>query len=148
MFPLASDWVGVHSTCQFVRLVRLVRTNGITMIPLVFYWWNASHYRDLEYFSWLSLEWGCSLLVHWHDWNHWNNRYSIGIPLVKCISLWGSRIFPLASGWVRVHSTCPLVRLVRERVFWTRTLKERRIYIVFSVCLGSHALRTKNIHSI
>ena len=34
------------------------------------------------------------------------------IPLVKCISLQGLRIFPSASGWVGVHSTRPLVRLV------------------------------------
>ena len=27
-------------------------------------------------------------------------------------------------------------------------IRERRTYIVFSVCLGSHALRTKNIHCI
>ena len=31
---------------------------------------------------------------------------------------------------------------------WARRLYERRIYIVFSVCLGLQALRTKNIHCI
>ena len=134
-----------------------IGTNGISFIPLVSHWWNASHYGDLEYFRRLQADWGWILLVHWYDWYQWNNIYSIGILLVKSIPLWdisvgfrlsGSalylsigligtigingitfiplvfywwnashygwlRIFPMASGWLRVHSTCPLVRLVR-----------------------------------
>ena len=43
----------------------------------------------------------------------WNSTQSIGFPLLKCISLWRLIIFPLASGWVGVHSTRPLVQLVR-----------------------------------
>ena len=39
--------------------------------------------------------------------------YSISILLVKCISLRGLKIILLASGWVGVHSTRPLARLVR-----------------------------------
>ena len=31
---------------------------------------------------------------------------------------------------------------------WARTLDERRIYTAFSVCLGSHDSRTRNIHII
>ena len=42
----------------------------------------------------------------------WNSTQSIGFALVKRISLRGLMIFPLASGWVGVHSTCRLVRLV------------------------------------
>ena len=37
----------------------------------------------------------CILLVHWfdcYDWYEWN-IHSIGIPLVKCISLWDVIIF-------------------------------------------------------
>ena len=76
-------------------------SNGIVLNPLVFHWWNASHYGDFEYFLWLQAEWGCILLVHWYDWYdwyQWNNTYSIGILLVKCILLRGLKIFPLASG--------------------------------------------------
>ena len=29
--------------------IGTIGTNGITFIPLVFHWWNASHYRDLKY---------------------------------------------------------------------------------------------------
>ena len=43
----------------------------------------------------------------------WNSTQSTCIPLVKCISLRGLRIFPSASGSVGVHSIRPLVRLVR-----------------------------------
>ena len=51
------------------RVVQYTQTdsNGIVINPLVFHWWNAPHYGDLQ----------------------------------------------LASGWVGVHSTRPLVRLVR-----------------------------------
>ena len=43
------------------------------------------------------VEWGCILLslsigYDWYDWYQWNNIYSIGIALVKCISLWGQNI--------------------------------------------------------
>ena len=31
---------------------------------------------------------------------------------------------------------------------WARTLQEQRIYIVFSMCLGSHASKTNNMHFI
>ena len=95
------------------RVVQYTQTdsNGIVINPLVFHWWNAPHYGDLAS-GWV----GCILLVHWcdwYDWYQWNVIYSTGIPLVKCISLRRLRIFPLASGWEGVHSTRPLVRLVR-----------------------------------
>ena len=54
----------------------------------------------------------CILLVHWYDWYQWNIIHSIGILLVKCILLWGLRIFSSASCCKGVHSTCPLARLV------------------------------------
>ena len=56
---------------------------------------------------------GCILLVHWYDWYQWNIILSNGIPLVKYISLRALRIFSSALGCDGVHSTCPLVRLVR-----------------------------------
>ena len=107
----------------FYSSIGTIDTNGITLLPLVFYWWNASHYGDLEYYWWFQAECGCILLVHcydWYDWYQWNNTYSIGILLVKCISLRRLKIFPSATGWVGVHSTRPLVRLVRL-VQWNNT---------------------------
>ena len=77
----------------------------------------------------------CILLVHWYDWYdwyQWNIIHSNGIPLVKCMSLRALRIFSWASGREVVHSTCPLVRLVR--------LVPMEYY-----SFGSHALATKNI---
>ena len=106
---LQVEWGAFYSS---IGTIGTIGTNGITFIPLVFSWWNTSHYEDLEYLCWLQVEWGCILLIHWYDWCQWNNIYSIGIPVVKCISLQGLRIFPLASGWVGVHSTRPLVGLV------------------------------------
>ena len=92
----------------FYSSIGTIGTNGITFIPLVFHWWNASHQRDLKNFRRLQVEWGCILLVHWYDWYQWNNIYSIGeMRLVT-----GNNIILLASGWVGVHSTRPLVRLV------------------------------------
>ena len=49
---------------------------------------------------------GCIVLVHWYDWYQWNIIHSNGIPLVKCISLLGLRIFSSALGCEGVHSTC------------------------------------------
>ena len=77
--------------------IGMISTNGKTFIPLVkcisFHSGTyASHYR--EYFRWLQAAWGCILLFHWHDWYQYNNIYSIGIALVKCISLWGLIIRP------------------------------------------------------
>ena len=69
---------------------------------------------------------GCILLVHWYDWYQWNIIHSNGIPLVKCISLRGLRIFSSASGCEGVHSTCPLVPMEYHS-------------------FGSHSLTTKNI---
>ena len=37
----------------------------------------------------------------------WNGILTIGNPLVKCISLWGLKIFLSVSGCEGVHSTCP-----------------------------------------
>ena len=82
---------------------------------MVFHWWNAYHYRHLEYFLWLQAARRCILQVHWYDWYNWyqwNIIHSKGIPLVKCISLRALRIFSLALGCEGVHSTGPLVRLV------------------------------------
>ena len=94
----------------------MIGTNGISFIPMVFHWGNACHYGDLEYFLQLQAARGCILLVHWYDWYdwyQWNIIHSSGIPLVICISLQGLRIFSLALGCEGVHSTGPLVRLVR-----------------------------------
>ena len=49
-----------------------------SLIPLVFHWWNASHWRGLDYFRWPQAELGCILLVHWYDWYQQNIIYSIG----------------------------------------------------------------------
>ena len=102
-------WLQAEQGC-----IPSIGTYGtIGVIRLVLYSWNASHYKDLECLRWLQAEEGCILLVHWYewyDWYQWNCPYSIGVPLVKCIS----------------------------------TLQEWRTYIAFSMCLGSHALRTKN----
>ena len=70
------------------------RTIGIALIRLVFYSWNASHYKDLECLQWLQAEERCILLVpwyKWYDWYQWNCSYSIGDPLVKCISSWRAK---------------------------------------------------------
>ena len=92
-----------------IGTIGTIGTNGITLMLLVFHWWNASRYGDLKYFCWLQAEWGleffrwlqagwgCILLVRWYDWYRWNRIYVIGIPVVKCILLWGLRIFPSAS---------------------------------------------------
>ena len=75
-----------------IGTIGTIGTNGISFIPLVFYWWNAYHYGDLEYFLRLQAARSCILLVHWYDWYHWyqwNITHSNGIPLVKCISLRG-----------------------------------------------------------
>ena len=132
---------------------------------MVFHWWNAYHYGHLEYFLRLQAVMGCILLVYWYnwyDWYQWNIIYSNGISLVKCMSLRGLRIFSSASGLEVVHSTCPLVRLVRlvpmeyhsfgshtlatENIqlyfacVWVRALWERKIYFVFSLRFCSHSL--------
>ena len=71
----------------YISTIGRIGTNGISFIPLVFHWCNAYHYRDLEYFCQLQAQWGCILFVHWYDWYQCNIIYSIGIPLVKDISL-------------------------------------------------------------
>ena len=83
-----------------MRVVQYTQTdsNAIVLNPLVFHWLTASHYGDFEYFCWRQAEWGCILLVHWYDWYQWNNTYSVGILLVKCISLRRLKIFPSATG--------------------------------------------------
>ena len=85
---------------------NIIHSNGI---PLV----KAISLRGLEYFPQLQAARGCILLVHWYDWYQWNIINSKGIPFVICISLRGLKIFSTVSGCEGLHSTCPLVRLVR-----------------------------------
>ena len=84
---------------------------------------------------------GCILLVHWYDWYdwyQWNIIHSIGIRLVKRISLWGLKIFSSASGCDGVHSTCPLVRL-EYRVFVLAHFKNEE-YALYLACVCARTL--------
>ena len=115
--------------CMSLIFLRLQAARGCILLVHWYDWyqWNNPHaigiplvkcisLRALEYFLQFQAVRGCILLVHWYDWYdwyQWNIIHSNGIPLVKCISLRGLRIFPSASGCEGVHSTCPLVRLVR-----------------------------------
>ena len=139
----------------FYSSIGTIGTNGITFI----HWYSIGEMHlitgDLEYFWWFQAECGCILLVHcydWYDWYQWNNTYSIGILLVKCISLRRLKIFPSATGWVGVHSTRPLVRLVRL-VQWNNTysvgillvkcisLRRLKIFLLASGWVGVHSTR-------
>ena len=89
------------------RVVQYSQTGSSRMgfKRVVFHWWNASHYGDLEYFRLFHAARGCILLVHWYDWYdwyEWNIINSIGVPLVKCISLWGLR------GLSNTHKQAPV----------------------------------------
>ena len=76
--------------CGLRAVVQYTQTdsNGMALNPLICFPFIGETCLITGTFS--------ILLVHWYDWYQWNNIYSIGIPLVKCISLWGLRIFPFA----------------------------------------------------
>ena len=95
------------------RVVQFPQTdsNEITFMLLVFHGWNASHYGDLNISVGFRMCRGAFYLFLGPIGTISTNGIPF-IPSVKCISLWRLRIFPLASGCVEVHSSCPLVRLV------------------------------------
>ena len=47
---------------EFHPSIGTIGTNGISFIPLVFYWWNASHYGDLNISVGFRLSWGAFYL--------------------------------------------------------------------------------------
>ena len=55
----------------------------------------------------------CILFVHWYDWYEWNIIHSIIILLVNAYHYRDLEYLCGCTGWKGVHSTRPLVRLVR-----------------------------------
>ena len=140
----------MHSTRPLVRLLVRMEYHS-------FHWYSIGEFHFIMGALIISVVdqagRGCILLVHWYDWcdcYKWNIIHTIGIPLVNCISLWGLRIFLWA------HQAGREFILLVHWYDWYEwniihsigTLSERRIHIVFSVCLGSRSLRTKNIHRV
>ena len=76
------------------RVVQYSQTdsNGMVLNPLVFHWWNVSHYGAYSF-----------VLIHWNNWYdqyQWNNIYSIG----EMHLIMGTEYFGwLQWGWVGVH---------------------------------------------
>ena len=62
---------GASSLACPLVMIGTIGTNGIIFIPLVFHWWNASHYGDRIFRL-------ASVRLSGGAWYQWNNIYFIG----------------------------------------------------------------------
>ena len=79
-FYSSIGWIGTISTNgkTFIPLMKCISFQGLRIFLLASGWVGGAFYSSIGTINWCQ----------------WNNIYSIGIPLVKCISLWGLIIRP------------------------------------------------------